>query len=136
MERKLSVLSLDGGGIRGIFSAAVLAAIEEDHKVRVAEKFDLITGTSTGGILALGLGLGLSPKDILDFYFKYSESIFPKWRRCLPMGYLFGSRYGNSGLIGALKAVAPEGVQIHSQERDHSISSKQVKNGLRIWKAV
>jgi len=31
---------------------------------------------------------------------------------------------------------APEGVQIHSQERDHSISSKQVKNGLRIWKAV
>lgn len=56
---RFQILSLDGGGIKGLFSAAVLAAVEEDQNVNIAEHFDLITGTSTGGIIALGLGLGL-----------------------------------------------------------------------------
>ena len=51
-----------------MFSAAVLAAIEEDLGTSVADHFDLIAGTSTGGIIAVGLGLGLTPKQILDFY--------------------------------------------------------------------
>jgi len=47
---RFQILSLDGGGIKGLFSAAVLSAIEEDLDIRVADHFDLITGTSTGGI--------------------------------------------------------------------------------------
>lgn len=49
------ILSIDGGGIRGIIPAMVLAEIERITEVPTAENFDLIAGTSTGGILALGL---------------------------------------------------------------------------------
>jgi len=51
----LQILSLDGG-LKGLFSAAVLAEIESDHRVQIAEHFDLIVGTSTGGLIALALG--------------------------------------------------------------------------------
>ncbi|MBP9708515.1 MAG: patatin-like phospholipase family protein [Oligoflexales bacterium] len=105
---KFSILSLDGGGVRGIFSAAVLAALEEDFNVKIVDHFDLIAGTSTGGILALGLGLGLTPKQILEFYFNYSHKIFPRWRRAVPVGWIIGSRYRNGGLIASLKDVFGE----------------------------
>jgi len=75
-QTPFQILSLDGGGIKGLFSVAVLAALEEDHNTRVAEHFDLITGTSTGGIIALGLGLGLRPREIVEFYVREGPSIF------------------------------------------------------------
>src|SRR4249919_3567713 len=53
--RPLRVLALDGGGIRGVIPATLLAEIEKRTGKRIAETFDLIAGTSTGGILALGL---------------------------------------------------------------------------------
>ncbi len=73
---RFQILSLDGGGLRGMFSAAVLARLEEDLDVRVVDHFDLIAGTSTGGIIALGLGLGMSPRDILQFYTDHGPRIF------------------------------------------------------------
>ena len=51
------VLSVDGGGIRGIIPALVLAHLERQMGAPASELFDLIVGTSTGGILALGLSL-------------------------------------------------------------------------------
>ena len=58
MEPKtFRILSLDGGGIMGAFSAAVLAEFEEVTGRRIVEHFDLITGTSTGGIIAAGLAM-------------------------------------------------------------------------------
>ena len=72
------VLSLDGGGLKGIFSAAVLAHIEADLGINIRDHFDLITGTSTGGIIAIGLGLGLRPREILDFYLNEGPFIFPQ----------------------------------------------------------
>ena len=71
------ILSLDGGGIKGAFSASVLATLEENNGRKVADHFDLIVGTSTGGILAIGIGLGLSAREICDFYAKKGEAIFP-----------------------------------------------------------
>jgi patatin-like phospholipase/acyl hydrolase len=73
------ILSLDGGGVKGLFSAAVLAAIEDDLNVNIIDHFDLITGTSTGGIIALGLGLGMRPREIVDFYVREGPRIFPHW---------------------------------------------------------
>lgn len=70
------ILSLDGGGIRGLFSAAILACLENDLEIRIADHFDLITGTSTGGIIALGLGAGLRPSQILEFYQQEGPGIF------------------------------------------------------------
>lgn len=55
MSRQIRILSIDGGGIRGIIPGVVLAEIEQTTGKPIAELFDLIAGTSTGGILALGL---------------------------------------------------------------------------------
>ena len=75
-DNRFQILSIDGGGIKGLFSAAFLAKFEEDLKIRIIDHFDLIVGTSTGGIIALGLGLGLSPKQLVEFYFKEGPRIF------------------------------------------------------------
>jgi len=71
------ILCLDGGGIKGVFTAAVLKRIEELSKKRIADHFDLICGTSTGGILAIGLGLGLTSAELLEFYRQRGPLIFP-----------------------------------------------------------
>ena len=59
----LEFLALDGGGIKGTFGAAVLAALEEATKSRCVDHFDLIAGTSTGGIIALGIALGMTGQE-------------------------------------------------------------------------
>lgn len=75
------ILALDGGGIKGTYIASMLATLEEMTGKRVVEHFDLITGTSTGGIVAVGLGLGIPAKDILRFYLEKGPVIFPPQRR-------------------------------------------------------
>ena len=57
---RFQILSLIGGGIRGAFAASLLKELEQKLGRPVAESFDLIAGTSTGGIIAAGLALGLS----------------------------------------------------------------------------
>lgn len=73
------ILSLDGGGIRGIFSANVIAQIENvlDLKEPAGAYFDLICGTSTGGIIAIALGLGVPIQRIVDLYQDSGKDIFP-----------------------------------------------------------
>jgi predicted acylesterase/phospholipase RssA len=53
---RFQILALDGGGAKALFTAHVLAHIEEDLGVTITHHFDLIAGTSAGGIVALGLG--------------------------------------------------------------------------------
>jgi len=76
---RFRILSIDGGGIKGVFPAAFLSSIENAlGGGSISEFFDLIAGTSTGGIIALGLGLGLKAGDVLGFYEKYGPDIFPR----------------------------------------------------------
>ncbi len=75
--RRFQILSLDGGGLKGIFTASILVYWEKRRSIRIVDHFDLITGTSTGGIIALGLGLGFSAQEILKFYLEEGEGIFP-----------------------------------------------------------
>lgn len=74
--RMKRILAIDGGGIKGVFSASFLASIEDATGHRACDFFDLIVGSSTGGILALGLGLGLSASELLRFYEEYGHEIF------------------------------------------------------------
>ena len=78
-DQDFRILSIDGGGIRGIFPAAVLAEIETRYLSgdSVARYFDLITGTSTGGIIAVGLGAGIPATKILQFYLTDGREVFP-----------------------------------------------------------
>ena len=76
MTTKFQILSLDGGGIKGLFSAAILAFLEEDLETKIIDHFDLIVGTSTGGLIALGLGAGLTPRELVEFYVANGPKIF------------------------------------------------------------
>ncbi len=101
-EQRFQILSLDGGGIKGLFSAAVLSAIEDDLSVNIVDHFDLITGTSTGGIIALGLSIGMRPREIVEFYLSKGPTIFPsglttKW------WHWFGSKFSQEPLKAALE---------------------------------
>ncbi len=70
------VLAIDGGGVRGVVPASFLATLEVYLEGNIVDYFDLIVGTSTGGIIALGLGGGLSPAEIRDFYLTRGQRIF------------------------------------------------------------
>jgi uncharacterized protein len=72
------VLALDGGGLKGIFAAAALAEFERDFDSPIADHFDLITGTSTGGIIALGLAVRIPAIEILDLYLANARRMFPQ----------------------------------------------------------
>src|SRR5208283_110292 len=71
------ILSIDGGGMKGVFPASFLATIEKTIEGPIGEYFDLIAGTSTGGILALGLGLGFQASELLELYRGRGNAIFP-----------------------------------------------------------
>ena len=96
------ILSIDGGGIKGVFPAAFLATLEEATGLRIADYFDLIVGTSTGGIIAIGLGLGFSGSDLLRFYEHYGPQIFPK-RHFAFLRRWFGEKYNVAPLRTALE---------------------------------
>jgi patatin-like phospholipase/acyl hydrolase len=93
MEEKFQILSLDGGGVKGLFSAAVLYHFERDFNIKIVEHFDLIVGTSTGGIIALGLGAGMSPYDIVQFYTRKGPDIFNERWPNVPMRVLRWMRH-------------------------------------------
>ncbi len=81
-DRDFRILSIDGGGIRGIYPATFLAGLEERYLEgsSVVRYFDLIAGTSTGGIIAIGLAAGLKAKDLRDLYVDRGREIFPPIR--------------------------------------------------------
>lgn len=85
MSFKRTVLSIDGGGIRGIIPAVILAEIENQTGKPICKLFDLIAGTSTGGILTLGLTKPdpnnrdkprYKATDLVDMYMKRGKDIF------------------------------------------------------------
>lgn len=85
-DRLFRILSIDGGGIKGVFPAAYLAEIEKRFLDggSIANHFDMISGTSTGGIIALALAHGMTAQDALRIYTDRGERIFPTlkgWRR-------------------------------------------------------
>ena len=84
-DQPFRILSLDGGGIRGIFPAAILANLERTYLDgdSVTEYFDLITGTSTGGILALGMAAGMKASELLNLYLNRGQEIFPPKHRAM-----------------------------------------------------
>jgi uncharacterized protein len=98
------ILSIDGGGIKGVFPAAFLADLEERIGQPIGEYFDLIAGTSTGGIIALGLGLGLTAKETLQLYIKNGERIFPHTRGFKLPG-VFRAKYAKAALSEILEEI-------------------------------
>lgn len=83
MGKVFKILSIDGGGIKGLYSASVLARIEEKTGKRLTDHFDMICGTSTGGLIALGLSSGKSAQSLADLYFEKGNKIFATYNLSL-----------------------------------------------------
>ena len=118
------ILAIDGGGIKGAFPASFLATVEDSIGDRVANYFDLIVGTSTGGIIALGLGLELSAQEILAFYEAFGPRVFGGNHR---LGW-FRSKYDSAPLKEALEACFGEKELGYSKKR-LVIPSLNLENG-------
>lgn len=105
------VLSIDGGGIRGIIPALVVAHLERKAKKPASELFDLMVGTSTGGMLALGLSLkgeGGTPlfnaRKMVKLYETHGGEIFEQslLRKLRTVGGIFEEAYSHEALEGVL----------------------------------
>ncbi|GAA0551101.1 hypothetical protein FHS83_001323 [Rhizomicrobium palustre] len=100
------ILSIDGGGIRGILPAALLQFLEEHTGQRAADLFHLISGTSTGGIICCGLAKGMSAAELGKFYSDHGGAIFHRslWDR-LSHPSLTGPKYNADALEATLKDI-------------------------------
>ncbi|MEQ8712331.1 MAG: patatin-like phospholipase family protein [Cyclobacteriaceae bacterium] len=85
MNQKFRILSIDGGGIRGIIPGQIMAEIEREFGIIPADHFDLIAGTSTGGILTCGYLIPskdnsntpkFSAKEVVGLYLDRGDEIF------------------------------------------------------------
>jgi len=130
------ILCIDGGGIKGVFPASFLAASEEAAGIPIADFFDLIVGTSTGGIIALGLGLGMSARDILRFYVERGPVIFGGNRRLRFLRHWVRAKYDLAPLTEALNDVLGDRKLGESSKR-LVIPSFNVDTGeVHIWKTA
>jgi len=107
--RRFRILCLDGGGIRGAYTASALQHWETISGLKTTTQFDLICGTSTGGILAIALGLGIPASEIVKFYQQHGPKIFAqeegaqKWMHTLR--HWFTSKYDQENLRSVLEEV-------------------------------
>ncbi|XXG61029.1 hypothetical protein AAC387_Pa04g2788 [Persea americana] len=117
----ITILSIDGGGIRGIIPATILSYLEsklqelDGEDARLADYFDVIAGTSTGGLVTAMLTAPnennrplFAAKDIKDFYLEHSPKIFPQWRGPFASSVKFlkaiiGPKYNGKYLRGLVK---------------------------------
>jgi predicted acylesterase/phospholipase RssA len=102
----MDVLTIDGGGIRGLIPALVLAEIESRTGRRIADLVDMIAGTSTGGILACALGKPqpLPASEIAGIYVEEGPKIFDRslLKRITSLDGFIDERYSDKGLVRAL----------------------------------
>lgn len=97
------ILSLDGGGIKGVFTLGVLSKFEEFVDNPIYKYFDLIVGTSTGGIIALGLGKGFTANELLNFYTDLGKKIFSGNKILNKIRHVGISKYSNFELRKSLE---------------------------------
>jgi uncharacterized protein len=111
-KRPFRVLSIDGGGIRGILPAMVLSDLERRTGRPIIDLFDMIVGTSSGGLIALGLscpGEGGKPRhtarDVLRLYEVEGKRVFSRsvWHKIRAVGNLADEKYPASGVEGVLE---------------------------------
>ena len=122
------ILTLDGGGLRGILSVGILQRIEDILKqrhgggtdFRLSHYFDLIAGTSTGAIIAAALAQGWSVEQVREKYMELGEKVFEK--SFFRKGVL-RAKYDDDKLIEELKEVFGENT---------TLSSDQLQTGLMI----
>jgi patatin-like phospholipase/acyl hydrolase len=112
MQPTCRILAMDGGGIRGILPARVLAEIERRASRSIADTFNLLAGTSTGGLLALGLAIPTpgkakpySAEQMLELYRVKGPTIFASslWHSVASLGAITDTRYDSDNIENVLE---------------------------------
>ena len=129
-SKPFRILSLDGGGIKGVFTAAFLAEIERMTGKHLTDYFDLIAGTSTGAIIAIGLGIGLSGSELLSFYVSNGTTIFPS------VGLIDRFRGGFRWLVGGKHDPRPLRNALESAFGDKKLSDSRSRLVIPAFNAV
>ena len=138
MNEPVKILSIDGGGIRGIIPAVVLAEIENRTRRPIATLFHLIAGTSTGGILALGLAIPksagaqlYSAKQLAGMYEQQGACIFSRsvWHRLAACGNLTHEKYPRGGIEQVLLDYFGES-RLREAATDILIASYEIERSL------
>jgi len=99
VSKPFYILSIDGGGYRGLFASHILRRMEESWGMNWREQFGMFAGTSTGSIIAAGLASGIPAKQLSEFYTTHGRRIFTsRWRSRFDLLKIFTSRYSNKTL--------------------------------------
>jgi len=109
-SKTFKVLSIDGGGIKGLYSSRILEHFEDRFNCRISDYFDLICGTSTGGLIALGSSLNIPIELISNLYYRRGKYIFPERNKFLSaiQQIFLRSKYRNRELKRALEEIFGE----------------------------
>tara|TARA_R110002072_G_scaffold303139_1_gene495524 strand:+ start:44925 stop:45932 length:1008 start_codon:yes stop_codon:yes gene_type:complete len=107
MPKPFKILSIDGGGIKGLYSAKILEHLEQRYSCSTSDHFDMICGTSTGGLIALALSLKIPASEVCKFYEKYGNQIFPHRTKLggLIRQTFWRGKYSDKPLRNALKTI-------------------------------
>lgn len=145
-QPRLRILSLNGGGVRGLYTISVLAEFERilakgDESYSIADHFDLIAGTSIGGLLALGLADGKTARELELKMREHATTIFPSrkylpdflWKLCKGCRALFGNRYNGENISKAVADIVGEERRIRHLQRRVLIPTVNVSTGKPLF---
>ncbi|CAG9606381.1 CBASS cGAMP-activated phospholipase [Pseudoneobacillus rhizosphaerae] len=145
----MKMLSIDGGGIRGVLAISILKAIEEETNRPIADMFEVIAGTSTGSIVAASIALNISMDNILESYKTYGEKIFIRQAKVGLFKSVYNDRYlrrllkkafGEKTLADIEKPLLIPAVDItHGKPFIHRSNYGHAENGdlsIKVWDAV
>lgn len=144
LDANFHALALTGGGYRGLFTARVLQRLEDRIGEPIGRRFDLITGTSIGGIIALAIGFEVPMSKVVDVFINRGLEIFPQRRRAPKWGpfplldlfaHLLVPRYHTAPLRAAIEELIPPASVLGSSSHALAIPSVNVTRGsLRVFK--
>lgn len=135
----MRILSIDGGGIRGVIPARIIERIGNALGNNILNKFDFFAGTSTGGLLALAFAYGMQPEELIRMYKDIGPAIFKDspFDDFRDMKMLFGADYSLEPLRDMLQAMFGN-IRLGDLKKRVLISSFDLDNGLqppdRTWK--
>lgn len=102
------ILSIDGGGIRGIIPLACLVELEKIHRKPCQEIFDMVAGTSTGALIAAGVALGISARGLLALYRELAKHAFERLPLHQILFNLGNHRYSNTFIANTLHEIGAD----------------------------
>lgn len=139
------ILSLDGGGVRGLVTIGLLERVEtilaarspEPREFRLSDYFDLIGGTSTGGIIATLLALGYRTREIRELYRDLCPKIFTQsiWRQLMSVGFVTSSKFDPSALDREIAGVLADVMRRagRSGQAEPTLGTDLLRTGLALF---